>query len=159
MRLTYILAIKLWRAQAVYSATAYDDGIFEFRDEYGNPPAQITPGGGGGSSGSNNSAASTYSSTVQISEFLSNPSKDDGDNEWVELYNAGESAVSLAGWTLDNSGTSTQPSAKAYTLPASSKIAAKSYLSINIPTSKFVLDDAGQDGQVVLAGRKFTAKR
>lgn len=38
---------------------------------------------------------------VVINEFLPNPNE--GDNEWVELYNLGSSAVGLSGWTLSDS--------------------------------------------------------
>lgn len=40
---------------------------------------------------------------IAINEIEPNPSGTDAGNEWVELYNAGDSAVSLAGWRLVNS--------------------------------------------------------
>jgi hypothetical protein len=42
---------------------------------------------------------------IVINEIMFNPSGDDNNSEWVELYNAGGSAVDLTGWNLtDNDG-------------------------------------------------------
>jgi len=40
---------------------------------------------------------------VKINEILYNPLGADEGNEWVELFNSGESAVDLAGWTVSGS--------------------------------------------------------
>lgn len=40
---------------------------------------------------------------VKINEILYNPLGADEGNEWVELYNYGESAVDLSGWTISGS--------------------------------------------------------
>jgi hypothetical protein len=40
------------------------------------------------------------SSTVLVSEWLTNPIGADAAGEWVELVNKGDTAVSLVGWTL-----------------------------------------------------------
>lgn len=40
------------------------------------------------------------STDIVINELLPDPPGDDGEREWVELYNAGEHDVALGGWTL-----------------------------------------------------------
>ena len=40
--------------------------------------------------------------TVIISEFMPNPEGDDSENEWVELYNAGDKTIDISNWFLDN---------------------------------------------------------
>jgi len=40
---------------------------------------------------------------VYINEILPNPDGDDAENEWIEIYNAGDVAVNLLGWKLDDS--------------------------------------------------------
>lgn len=40
-----------------------------------------------------------------INEFMADPAEDDATHEWVELYNAGDESISLAGWFL-GAGTS-----------------------------------------------------
>jgi len=40
---------------------------------------------------------------VKINEILYNPLGADEGNEWVELYNYGESAADLSGWTISGS--------------------------------------------------------
>ena len=37
-----------------------------------------------------------------INEFIPNPSGSDEENEWVEIYNAGQEDVNLAGWKLQD---------------------------------------------------------
>ncbi len=39
---------------------------------------------------------------VIISEIMYNPQGSDTNNEWVEIFNTGSSAVDLAGWTLED---------------------------------------------------------
>ncbi|MBI5732242.1 MAG: lamin tail domain-containing protein, partial [Candidatus Magasanikbacteria bacterium] len=41
-------------------------------------------------------------SNIFINEVLPNPKIRDGENEFIELWNAGDSAVDLKGWELDN---------------------------------------------------------
>jgi len=48
-----------------------------------------------------------YSKDILINEFLPNPPA--GEKEWVELFNAGESAVNLFGWQIDDDDNSTAP--------------------------------------------------
>ncbi len=46
------------------------------------------------------------SAVMRINELMIDPG--DGDTEWIELYNAGETSVDLAGWTIeDGSGAKT----------------------------------------------------
>jgi hypothetical protein len=41
------------------------------------------------------------SSTIKINELLVNPSGTDSGREWVELYNAGSTAVDLSSWSIE----------------------------------------------------------
>lgn len=44
-----------------------------------------------------------FAGNIKINEILYNPLGADEGNEWVELYNDGESAVDLSGWTISGS--------------------------------------------------------
>jgi|GEM_PF-6025446 len=71
-------------------------------------------------------AASTVHANIVINEIMYNSTG--YDNEWVELYNAGASAVSLEGWyLLDDTSTHTP-----LTIPAGYTIAAGEYFTIAI---------------------------
>jgi len=48
---------------------------------------------------------SAGTSTVKVNEIFPNPDSTDTGNEWVELYNAGDAAQRLDGWTIET-GTS-----------------------------------------------------
>lgn len=48
-------------------------------------------------------AFGSANASISINEFESNPPGTDAGNEWVELYNDGNSAVNLSGWLLVNS--------------------------------------------------------
>ena len=87
----------------------------------------------------------SYPSTIQVSEFMPNPSGSDGGSEWVELYNSADTAADLTRWLLDSGSTSTKASLKAYSLPTGTKISAKGYLSVTIPAGKFILNNSGGD--------------
>jgi hypothetical protein len=43
--------------------------------------------------------------TIVITEFINNPAGVDDNFEWIELFNAGPSAVNLAGWTIKDNST------------------------------------------------------
>lgn len=66
-----------------------------------------------------------YSQDILINEFL--PWPEDGAKEWVELYNAGSSAVNLSGWQIDDEDNSTPPQA----IPADTTIDAGGFLVIS----------------------------
>lgn len=59
---------------------------------------------------SNNSAATdcgASASRIKINEFVPNPPGADDGNEWVELYNAGDSTTDLTGWQIQTRTSST----------------------------------------------------
>lgn len=81
--------------------------------------------------------------TVRITEFLVNPSGDDGGQEIVELYNYGSQSVNIKDWVLDD--ISTWPvSTNAFMLPEQT-LTSKQYVAITIPTGKFGLNNTGGD--------------
>jgi hypothetical protein len=43
-----------------------------------------------------------WSQTIAITEFLNNANGEDDGAEWVELYNYGDSAIDLTGWTISD---------------------------------------------------------
>jgi Lamin Tail Domain len=48
---------------------------------------------------------------LKINEVVYDPPQPDAGNEWLELYNAGDGAIDLAGWTVsDNGGANELPS-------------------------------------------------
>jgi len=71
---------------------------------------------------------------VRLNEVVSNPLS--GEKEWVELYNAGDTAVDLSGWKLtdlvDPQGTPTPETLKALT----GSIEPGSYLVVEVGTTK-----------------------
>jgi|GEM_PF-5158556 len=93
---------------------------------------------------SNEEEALTYSDKVKISEFLPNPPGTDGGAEWVELYNAGSSAVSLAGWILDDDGLAGEIGSSAQVL-GQVTIQAGRRLVIPITAGRFSLNNSGSD--------------
>ncbi len=58
-----------------------------------------------------------------INEVLYDPSGDDGDKEWIELYNEGDTSISLTDWVLEFGGGS-------MVLPSGTNIAAHGFLVI-----------------------------
>ena len=66
-----------------------------------------------------------YSQDVLINEFL--PWPNDGEKEWVELFNAGASTINLSGWQIDDADNSTAPQV----IPASTTIAPSEFLVIS----------------------------
>ncbi|HXK33071.1 MAG TPA: lamin tail domain-containing protein [Dehalococcoidia bacterium] len=68
--------------------------------------SQAESGGSGGPrvvrGGEAPPAGTTSGSPIVINEVLYDPAQDgdDADNEWIELYNAGDAPVDLGGWTV-----------------------------------------------------------
>jgi|GEM_PF-2280187 len=81
-------------------------------------------------------AVSSVNVPVIISEFLPNPGGSD-NNEWIELYNPGLSAVDLTGWQADDGEGGSSP----YTLPSNTTIAAGGYLILPWSQTKIVLNN------------------
>jgi len=55
---------------------------------------------------------------IKINEVMYDPTGADGGNEWVELYNAGDVAVDITGWTLTDEDAGTVMTMPSLTLPA-----------------------------------------
>lgn len=84
---------------------------------------------------------------VLINEWLPNPIGSDADGEWIELWNGGEAAVNLRGWSLKTA------SGKKFVL-GNREIGENDYLLLRRSESKLTLKN--QDGAVILydeAGR------
>ncbi|MFT7522081.1 MAG: hypothetical protein ACI9MC_004233 [Kiritimatiellia bacterium] len=67
------------------------------------------------------------STDVVINEILANPDGDDEGFEWIELYNPGSSAVSVAGWGFASAGKPDQQLDIDFTLPGGAKVEAGGY--------------------------------
>lgn len=72
----------------------------------------------------NGAAMAAAPGSVVINEIAWAGSVDSANDEWIELYNPGAQAVSLAGWKLRDDGTD------AFTFPAGASIAAGGYFLI-----------------------------
>lgn len=55
------------------------------------------------------STPTTYN--LQITEIMYNPASDEDDWEWVEIYNAGSTAIDLAGYVIDDNNSTAHPNA------------------------------------------------
>ncbi len=78
------------------------------------------------------------SSDIIISEILPHPSKDQRNNEWIELTNTGDTTVNLGNWQLDDSDGGSKP----YTLPDTLKIQPGNAVIIGSHDSKLSLGDS-----------------
>lgn len=69
-----------------------------------------------------------------INEFIPNPAGSDEENEWIEIYNAGQDDVNLAGWKLQDA------SGKIYNFDAEA-IKAKDYLVLSRNKTKISINN------------------
>lgn len=99
-----------------------------------------------------------YSKEILINEFL--PAPNDGEKEWIELYNAGSSIINLTGWQIDDDDNSTSPQI----IPENTTIYANGFLVISF--NKSTLNNEGDkvrllwpDDQVVHAVSYDKAKQ
>lgn len=76
---------------------------------------------------------------VYLNEILPNPKGDEKLEEFIEIYNAEDLEINLAGWTLKDS------SKTKYTFPADTKITAKEYLVIYRTDFKFAMNNSGSE--------------
>ncbi len=82
---------------------------------------------------------------VRISEVLANPVGEDEGKEWVELLNLGEEAIPLAGYRLDDAGTTLGPSNHAVALDDQGVLLPGEFLVVAIPEDAFQLkNDHGE---------------
>jgi len=127
---------------AVYSASAYSDGIFEFINSAWQPPAQIT-GSTGGSSGGAQTTVYSGPADFRVNEVFPNPPGEDVGSEWVELFNIGAATTSLEGFFL-GVGESAVWSSGAYELPKLS-VAPGGFLKIIFPKDSVTLKNSGKE--------------
>ena len=80
-----------------------------------------------------------YPKNIFINEILPAPEGPDDKNEWVEIFNANDFAVNLAGWQIKDVVGAT----KTYTLPNNSQIPANGFLLIPRTDSKITLQNNG----------------
>lgn len=135
--------------KAQYSVTAYDDGIFEFRDGIWQPPAlpQTSSGGsgGGGSTSSYSPPTSSYSGPVlKLNEIFSNALGDDAGKEWIEIYNPGNATATLDGYFLAD-GDSENWSASAWAIPTSTLAGPLGVIALILPKDAFALNNSGTE--------------
>lgn len=86
----------------------------------------------------------SYAASVRFSEFLSSPPKTgpvSAVGEYVELYNAGDTAVQLGGWRLDDTlGGSSRP----FTLAVPTVVPPHAFLLLPSHFTKLSLNDEGE---------------
>ncbi|MBU1178246.1 lamin tail domain-containing protein [Patescibacteria group bacterium] len=82
-----------------------------------------------------------YSDQIRLNEILPNPATDESTKEFIELYNAGDVAVDLAGWILGDASTTT------YTIAGTdfdlTTVAAGGYFTIYRAQSRLALNNSG----------------
>lgn len=76
-----------------------------------------------------------FSDKIFINEFLPNPAGSD-DNEWIELYNAGDIDVELTGWSLNDNGGS-----PIYKIKDGTVIKAKNFMVLGREETKIALNN------------------
>ncbi|MDF7822785.1 lamin tail domain-containing protein [Pontiellaceae bacterium B12227] len=86
------------------------------------------------------------SAAVVINEILSHS---DLGEDWIELYNAGASAVNIGGWHLSDSATNLTR----YTIPGGTQIPGNSYLTFTETQLGFAFSELGDDATLsVISG-------
>jgi hypothetical protein len=79
-----------------------------------------------------------YSDKIEITELLPNP--DDGDEEYIELYNGSDEKIDLDGWSLHDASQSGE-----YVFSSADSVEAKKYFVIYKSDFKFALNDSGDE--------------
>ncbi|MBI2463960.1 lamin tail domain-containing protein [Candidatus Peregrinibacteria bacterium] len=77
------------------------------------------------------------SNKIFITEIFPNPPGPDTEEEWIELFNAGDTKISLGNWTLDDSEGGSKP----YSFPFTTIIKPQEYLVISRNISKIALNN------------------
>lgn len=78
-----------------------------------------------------------YPNQVFFNEILPAPAGADDTNEWIELYNQGQTEVNLTGWKIqDTAGTITT-----FIFPENTKITANGFLVLKRPETKITLNN------------------
>ncbi|PJE59590.1 MAG: hypothetical protein COU85_02840 [Candidatus Portnoybacteria bacterium CG10_big_fil_rev_8_21_14_0_10_44_7] len=74
---------------------------------------------------------------IRITEFLPFALAADAENEWIEIYNQGDTPVFLDGWEIDDE----EKGSRSFVFPQNSLIAGQSYLVLPRPTTKIALNN------------------
>src|SRR3989344_1818786 len=137
---------KILAQKAVYSATAYDDGIFEFRDGQWQPPTINPPSisSSGGGSGLSTSITSYPSVAFKLNEIFPNPLGEDLEKEWVEIYNPTSATATLEGYYLAD-GDSDVWSESAWAIPKNTLVPPLGFLAIILPKDSLTLNNLGKE--------------
>ncbi|MBU1119540.1 lamin tail domain-containing protein [Patescibacteria group bacterium] len=112
----------------------------ESSDTGGNVGGDPTP-----SSESNTLPKGPFSRDVFITELVPNPKGVDADNEWIELYNAGDKDVSLGKWQIDDEEGGSKP----YTIPDETVIKAKTYVVFTSNITKLQLKNTVDSARLI----------
>lgn len=81
----------------------------------------------------------TYDMAVRLNEFLANPSLDEEENEFIELFNPSDTVVDLSLWILRDASASGK-----YVLPSGTKIQPRGFLVVYRSTFKFALNNSDE---------------
>lgn len=82
-----------------------------------------------------------YPTGIYINEIMPSPEGADAEEEWLELYNANDFEVDLAGWQIkDKIG-----AIKTYICPAETILSASGFLVIKRPESNITLQNSGDE--------------
>ena len=137
---------------AAYSATAYDDGVFEWRDGAWQPPTISTPSSG--SSGGSSSSGVNYliNSQFKLNEIYANPTGDDPGGEWVEIYNGSNSSSTLENYFLAIGDS--DASTNLYQILKNTTVPPLGYQVIFLPKDSITLKNSGTEKVRLLSPQK-----
>lgn len=88
---------------------------------------------------------------IRINEILPNPVGSDTGSEWIELYNDGNEAVNLAGWSLDDEEGGSAP----FTIKEQVMIPAKGYAIFSNEQTKLILNNTADKVRLFDANKKL----
>ncbi len=81
---------------------------------------------------------------IIITELVPNPEDDDRENEFIEIYNQGNIAANISGWTMEDKLGKT----KQFIFPESTTLSPKEYRVFYRPETKITLNNSG-DGVIL----------
>lgn len=103
------------------------------------PPPETPPPSSSTSSNTETSSVTNCQNTILVNEIMINPEDSNADYEFVELYNQTDIEKDISGWILEDS----QGKTTKFTLPANTKIASHSFLTLYRPQTKITLNNSG----------------
>ncbi|GBE16981.1 PKD domain protein [bacterium BMS3Abin15] len=81
-----------------------------------------------------------YTNKIYLNEILPNPSGEEGEGEYIEIYNPTGENIGLANWTLRDASSTGK-----YVLPENTIVESKKYLVIYRKNFKFALNNSGEE--------------